>query len=69
MALKPCCDVCGIGVRKNIAGENGGVYSTRGPLTVQIRVIKAKGESPIICERCARLAAYHGDTIAGEAVA
>lgn len=68
MGMQARCDVCGLSVRKNVAGENAGVYSTRGGLTVQIKVVKAKGDSPIICERCARLTAYHGETN-GEAVA
>lgn len=59
--MKACCDVCGLGVRKNVATD-GGVYATRGTLTVQVKIIKAKGDSPIVCEKCARLAAYFGET-------
>lgn len=65
MALRPYCDSCGNVARKNVAGENG-LYVTRENLTVRVTVVKAKGESPIICERCVKLAAAHGQSVNGE---
>ena len=51
------CDVCGSIAHRNAAKD--GISSSRGTLTVHIKVIKATGTDPIICEHCVRLAAYY----------
>ena len=58
------CDHCGTTVSKNVATDP--IVSTRKKLTVQIKVMRAEGLSPIVCERCARSAAYYCDREAEE---
>lgn len=65
MGMRAHCDICGLRCTRNVAGESG-TYVSRthptGTLTVRITVVRAKGDSPIICERCVRLTAYHGES-------
>lgn len=51
------CDNCGKTTNKNAAKD--GVPSTRGNLTVFIKLVKAPGAEPIVCEHCIRKAAYY----------
>jgi|APSaa5957512535_1039671.scaffolds.fasta_scaffold327585_2 hypothetical protein len=51
------CDDCGTTTDRN-AGKDG-ITSTRGKLTVHIKLMKANGSEPIVCEHCMRLAAYY----------
>jgi hypothetical protein len=51
------CDHCGRTTGRNVFTEP--VVSQRGKLTVQIKVLKTNGSEPIVCEHCARLAAYY----------
>lgn len=64
MALKAFCDICGMIAKKNAASD-GGLYLTRGTLTIRVTVVKTKGAEPIICARCVQLAAAHGDVANG----
>ena len=57
MPMVAKCDVCGSTVTKNVATDP--ITGTRGKLTVRIEVVKAEGQTPIVCERCARSAAYY----------
>jgi hypothetical protein len=56
--MVPKCDVCGVIAQRNAAAHP--VTSTKDRLTVQIKVLKSNGKDCIVCERCVKVAAYHG---------